>query len=163
LISSPAGVPISEVTDRAALPDGFRVYHPMAGEMNRRSSTAPSPSPAGSDSGPANRCGTGVAHHEHRPVGAATSFVIGDTVLLVRCLVVPEFRRRGVGTALTRARLAAAAHDGARRAVLSPSPDGYHLHLALGFDLVASPRNRWFYLRPPVDSEGPRLKAQRPR
>jgi hypothetical protein len=92
----------SEVTDSAALPDGFRVYRPMAGGTSRRSSTAPSPSPAellgrlGQRDGDL-RFGPGepmrhrVAHHEHRPVGATTSFLFGDAVLLVRCLVVPEF------------------------------------------------------------------------
>lgn len=32
-------------------------------------------------------------------------------------------------------------------AVFFPSPDGYHLHHSLGFDLAPVHPNRWFYLR----------------
>lgn len=145
-IGSPEGIQVSEVTDSAALPDGFGVYQADGWwdepeEFDRAVALA-----CRLGFGPGQPIRHWVAHHERRLVGAATSFVFGDTVLLVRCLVVPESRRRGVGTALTRARLAAAAHDGARSAVLSPSPDGYQLHHALGFDLRSTPRNRWFYL-----------------
>jgi GNAT superfamily N-acetyltransferase len=67
-------------------------------------------------------------------------------VVLVRCCVLPAHRRRGIGAALTRARLAAALTQGAHQAVLSPSPDGARLHESQGFALVPAPPDRWFYL-----------------
>lgn len=87
-----------------------------------------------------------VARDHGLAVGAATSFLFDATVLLVRCCVLPEYRRRGVATALTRAREHAALGQGATHAVFSPSPDGVRLHESLGFTLDATPANRWFYI-----------------
>ena len=88
-----------------------------------------------------------TAFHQQIPVGAATSFVFVDTVLLAYCCVSATWRRHGVGTALTRVRLAAAVNQGAVQGVLFPSPDGYQLHRTLGFDLMPVHPNRCFYLR----------------
>jgi hypothetical protein len=98
-IRSPDEIQISEITDSAALPDGFRVYQADGWwdepeEFDRALTLA-----YRLRFGPGQPTRHWVAHHVHRPVGAATSFLCGDTVLLIRCLVVPEFRRRGVGTA----------------------------------------------------------------
>jgi GNAT superfamily N-acetyltransferase len=87
-----------------------------------------------------------TARHQGVPVGAATSFQFDDAVLLVHCCVAAPWRRRGIGTALTRVRLAAAAGQGAVQAVLFPSPDGYHLHHSLGFELAPVRPDRCFYL-----------------
>lgn len=79
-------------------------------------------------------------------VGMASSFRFDDIVALTGCGVRAPFRRRGIATALTGCRLRAAFADGARSAILSPSPDGYELHRHLGFTLVPLPPDRWFYL-----------------
>jgi GNAT superfamily N-acetyltransferase len=87
-----------------------------------------------------------TARHQGVPVGAATSFQFDDAVLLAHVCVAAPWRRQGIGTALTRVRLAAAVSQGAVQAVLFPSPDGYHLHQSLGFGLAPVHPNRWFYL-----------------
>jgi hypothetical protein len=145
-IRSPDEIQISEITDSAALPDGFRVYQADGWWDEPEEFDRAPPLPTGSDSGPANR----------RATGWLTTCTVPSVRLHRSCAATPccsfavSSSQSSVGAAsgrrLTRARLAAAAHDGASHAVLSPSPDGYHLHCALGFDLVASPRNRWFYL-----------------
>ena len=89
-----------------------------------------------------------VAAFDGTPVGMASSFLVGDTVVLERCGVAATHRRHGIATALTDARLVAAVLAGARRAVLSPSPDGYELHRHLGFTLAPSHANRWFHIDP---------------
>jgi GNAT superfamily N-acetyltransferase len=142
-VEPPPGM-VNEVIDRAALRDSYRVYAADGwfdgpGELDLQI-------------GLADRLGFGrrvrhwVARHDGAAVGAATSFRFGDTIALVKCCVALPFRRRGIGTALTRARLAAAQRDGAVRAVVSPSPDGYQLHRFLGFELAPVPPDRWFYL-----------------
>lgn len=50
--------------------------------------------------------------------------------------VLPEHRRRGIGTALARHRLAAAAAAGIDRAVAALSSDGAHVYRSLGFESV---------------------------
>jgi GNAT superfamily N-acetyltransferase len=101
------------------------------------------------------RCGFGpgrairhwTAYHQQTPVGAATCFQFDDAALLVSCCVLEPWRRRGIGAALTRTSLTAAARHGAVQAVLGPSPEGYHLYHSLGFHLMPTRPNRWFYLR----------------
>jgi hypothetical protein len=147
-----AGLPapgwqISEVTDTQALRQNHRVYADdgwwdETGELDDRVETA-----ARLGFGPGRPIRHWTACHQGVSIGAATSFQFDDAVLLVHCCVVSRWRRHGIGTALTRVRLAAAAGQGAVRAVLSPSPDGYHLHHSLGFDLAPVHPNRWFYLR----------------
>lgn len=88
-----------------------------------------------------------TAFHRDIPVGAATSFRFEDAAFLVHCCVAPGERRHGVGTSLTRMRLAAAVDQGAVQAILFPSPDGYHLHRSFGFELAPVHPDRWFYLR----------------
>jgi GNAT superfamily N-acetyltransferase len=140
------GWQISEVTDAEALRQNHRIYADdgwwdESGELDHRVDVA-----ARLGFGPGRPIRHWTACHEGVPVGAATSFRFDDTVLLVHCCVVTRRRRQGIGTALTRVRLAAAAREGAVQAVLFPSPDGYHLHHSLGFDLAPVHPNRCFYL-----------------
>jgi GNAT superfamily N-acetyltransferase len=88
-----------------------------------------------------------VARRDGGVVGAATSFRFGTGVALVRCCVRKAARRRGIGTALSRARLEGAVSDGATHAVVAPSADGFRLHRSLGFVAVRVPPDRLFHLR----------------
>jgi hypothetical protein len=141
----PPGIRVAEVTDASALRDSYQVY--------RADSWYEEPNEFDLHLDVANRLGFGpghqvrhwVAQHDGNSVGAATSFLFSDTVMLVKCCVARRFRRRGIGTALSRTRLAAAYQESAGQAVLSPSPDGYQLHRSLGFALAPLPPNRWFY------------------
>jgi hypothetical protein len=137
---------ISEVTDAQALRQNQRVYADDGwwderGELDHRVEIA-----ARLGFGPGRPIRHWTACHQGVAVGAATSFQFDDAVLLVHCCVATRWRRRGIGTALTRVRLAAAAGQGAVQAVVFPSPDGYHLHNSLGFDLAPVHPNRCFYL-----------------
>ncbi|GAA0471276.1 hypothetical protein Ade02nite_34630 [Paractinoplanes deccanensis] len=138
---------ISEVTDVQALRENQRVYADDGwwgepGELDRRVDVA-----ARLGFGPGSPIRHWTAHHQGVPVGAATSFQFEDAVWLVHCCVTTGRRRHGIGTALTRVRLAAAARQGAVQAVAFPSPDGYHLHHALGFELAPVHPDRCFYLQ----------------
>ena len=136
-----------EVTDARALRENHRVYADDGwwdgpGELDRRVEVA-----VRLGFGPGRPVRHWTARHQGDAVGAATSFQFDDAVLLVHACVAAPWRRQGIGTALTRLRLAAAVSQGAVRAVLFPSPDGYHLHHSLGFSLAPVHPNRWFYLR----------------
>ena len=52
----------------------------------------------------------------------------------------PEFRRRGYGTALTWAAIAAARAMGARAALLGATPLGYPVYLKMGFTPICTMR-----------------------
>jgi GNAT superfamily N-acetyltransferase len=137
---------ISEVTDIRALRENQGVYAgdgwwAEPGELDHHVEVA-----ARLGFGPGRPVRHWTALHQGVPVGAATSFRFGDAVLLVHCCVAASWRRRGIGTALTRVRLAAAARQGAVRAVLFPSPDGYELHRSLGFEPAPVHPDRCFYL-----------------
>jgi GNAT superfamily N-acetyltransferase len=143
----PPGYQISEVTDAQALRENYGVYAAddwwdEPGELHHHVEIA-----ARLGFGPGRPIRHWTARHQDVPVGAATSFQFDDAVLLVHSCVAAPWRRQGIGTALTRVRLAAAINRGAVQAVLFPSPDGYHLHHCLGFDLAPVHPNRWFYLR----------------
>jgi hypothetical protein len=145
-LSAP-GWQISEVTDVQALRQSYRVYADDGwwdepSELDHRVEIA-----ARLGFGPRRPVRHWTACYQGVPVGAATSFQFDDAVLLLHCCVATRCRRHGIGTALTRVRLAAAACQGAVQAVLFPSPDGYHLHHCLGFGLAPVRPNRWFYLR----------------
>ncbi|BBH70126.1 hypothetical protein ACTI_68110 [Actinoplanes sp. OR16] len=138
--------PVDEVTSEAALRLNQGVYAgdgwwDQAGELDQRVEVA-----ARLGFGPDWPVRHWTAFDQGVPVGASTSFRFEDAVLLVHCCVAGPWRRRGIGTALTRVRLAAAAGQGAVQAVLFPSPDGCHLHDALGFATSPVPRDLCFYL-----------------
>jgi GNAT superfamily N-acetyltransferase len=122
----PPGWQITEVTDAQALRQNHRVYADDGwwdepGGLDHRVEFG-----ARLGFGPGRPIRHWTACHRGASVGAATSFRFDDAVLLVHCCVATGWRRHGIGTALTRVRLAAAAGQGAGRAVLFPSPDGYH-------------------------------------
>ncbi|MEU4623451.1 GNAT family N-acetyltransferase [Actinoplanes sp. NPDC023801] len=138
---------ILEVNDVPDLRRNQRVYAEDGwwdepGELDRRVETA---ARLGFGRGQPIRHWT--ACHQGVPVGAATSFQFDDGVWLVHCCVAKPWRRHGIGTALTRVRLAAATRRGAVRAVTFPSPDGYHLHHSIGFELAPIHPGRCFYLQ----------------
>ncbi|XVU28010.1 GNAT family N-acetyltransferase [Actinoplanes sp. CA-054009] len=146
LVSSFEASPsISEVTDAQQLRRNQRLYaddgwwtdHDQRVEVAARLGF-----------GPTHPIRHWTAIHEGTPVGAATSFQFDDAVLLVHSCVAADQRRRGIGTALTRTRLTAAAGRGAAQAVLFPTPDGYNLHHSLGFELTPVHPDRCFYLQP---------------
>ncbi len=138
---------IREVTDAHGLRENHRVYADDGwwdepGELDDHVEVA-----GRLGFGPGRPIRHWTSFHRDIPVGAATSFRFEDAVFLVHCCVAPRRRRHGAGTTLTRVRLAAAVGQGAVQAVLFPSPDGYHLHRSLGFDLAPVHPDRWFYLR----------------
>ncbi len=140
------GWQISEVTDTLALRQNQRVYADDGwwadpGGLDHRVEVA-----ARLGFGPGRPIRHWTASHQGVPVGAGTSFQFDDAALLVHCCVSTHWRRRGIGTALTQVRLAAAAREGAVQAVLFPSPDGYRLHHSLGFELAPVHPDRCFYL-----------------
>ena len=141
------GWQISEATDTRTLRENHRVYADdgwwdKPGELDHHIEVA-----ARLGFGPDQPIRHWTARHQDVPIGAATSFQFGDAVLLAHACVAAPWRRQGIGTALTRVRLAAAVGKGAVQAVLFPSPDGYHLHHSLGFGLAPVHPDRWFYLR----------------
>lgn len=143
----PPGCQIHEVTDARAVRENHRVYADdgwwdETGELDHHIDVT-----IRLGFGPGRPVRHWTARHQGAAVGAATSFQFGDAVLLVHACVAAPLRRQGIGTALTQARLAAAVNQGTVQAVLSPSPDGYHLHQSLGFELAPVHPNRWFYLR----------------
>jgi GNAT superfamily N-acetyltransferase len=77
-----------------------------------------------------------VASLGGRPVGMARGWRSGHVVEVVDVAVRRAARRRGVGTALVSGVLVWGARHGAREVVAAPSPDGWRLFRALGFENV---------------------------
>jgi hypothetical protein len=71
------------------------------------------------------------------PVGAAMSYRTDDAVGIFGVTTVASMRRRGYGTALTRAAMLV---DSGLPSVLAPSPEGERLYLRLGFEHVGELR-----------------------
>lgn len=149
----PAGVEVREVLDEAG-----RVAHVdvFAGDGWFEAADRDAELALARRLGPGDGVRRWVALDGVGPVGAASSVLVKgtDVVSLDGLCVVHPHRRRGIGTALTRARLRAAAADGARRVHLSPSPDGAALHGALGLTARPTPPDRWFYSPTPADGLG---------
>lgn len=82
----------------------------------------------------------------NQPVGFASSYLHGHVVDLCNLAVLSSRRREGIGRALVSARLAAAAERGATIIVSAPSPDGWVLQQALGFESVPVIPDTCFYL-----------------
>ena len=74
---------------------------------------------------------------EGKPVGAAMSYRTGEAVGIFGVTIVPSMRRRGYGTALTRA--AMLLHSGLP-SILAPSPEGEQIYRRLGFEHVGELR-----------------------
>jgi hypothetical protein len=75
-----------------------------------------------------------------RPVAAAMSYRTDDAIGVFGVTTVASARRRGYGTAMTRAAIVA---DSGLPSVLSPSPDGESLYRRLGFRPVGELRKWW--------------------
>jgi GNAT superfamily N-acetyltransferase len=73
---------------------------------------------------------------EGRPVGATLAIRTGDVGGVYAVETLPEARRRGVGTAVTWACVAAARAWGCRTVVLQASDMGLPVYLAMGFRTV---------------------------
>lgn len=70
------------------------------------------------------------------PVARAMALVTGELAGVFNVTVRPGYRRKGFGTAITNAALAAGARDGATAAMLATTPMGYRLYRRLGFEPV---------------------------
>jgi GNAT superfamily N-acetyltransferase len=78
------------------------------------------------------RCFLGLLGGE--PVAASMLAPAGGVAGVYNVATLPSVRRRGIGTALTRAAMAAARADGHRWAVLLAEPAGEGIYRALGFE-----------------------------
>ena len=72
-----------------------------------------------------------------KPIGAAMSYRTDDAVGIFGVTTIPSMRRRGYGTALTRA--AMLAHSGLP-SILAPSPEGEQVYRRLGFEHIGGLR-----------------------
>jgi ribosomal protein S18 acetylase RimI-like enzyme len=74
---------------------------------------------------------------EGEPVGAAMSYRTDEAVGIFGVTTIPSMRRRGYGTALTRAAMLA---DSGLPSILAPSPEGEQVYRRLGFEHVGELR-----------------------
>jgi ribosomal protein S18 acetylase RimI-like enzyme len=74
-----------------------------------------------------------LARLDGRPVATAAQFFWGGLAAIWWVTTIPDFRRRGVATAITRAALADAAGLGYRAAMLESPPDSVPMYRRLGF------------------------------
>ena len=74
-----------------------------------------------------------VGYVRGRPVATSRVVCLGSTVEISGVVTVPDARRRGYGTALTRAAVAAGRERGCTSAMLTASSSGYPLYVRLGF------------------------------
>jgi GNAT superfamily N-acetyltransferase len=72
-----------------------------------------------------------------KPIGAAMSYRTDDAVGIFGVTTIPSMRRRGYGTALTRAAMLA---DSGLPSILAPSPEGEQVYRRLGFEHVGELR-----------------------
>jgi ribosomal protein S18 acetylase RimI-like enzyme len=80
-----------------------------------------------------------LARLQGQPVGVSQLF-LGQRAAGLYCVaVLPELRRRGIGSALTLRPLLAARALGYEVGVLGPSPEGQSMYRRLGFEFFASP------------------------
>lgn len=80
-----------------------------------------------------------LARLDGQPVGVAQVFLGQRAAGLYSVAVLPSFRRRGIGTALTLVAFSAARAAGYAIGVLGPSPEGQPMYRRLGFELFPSP------------------------
>ncbi len=97
-----------------------------------------------------------VAIHKEIEVGTATVIPYEDAFGWIGMVLVdPDFRRRGIGTALLRAALALTEPQGCAR--LDATPQGQHLYVRLGFSAehrLVRMRRRGDAARPPASPGG---------
>ena len=131
----PPGVEIRRVTDEAGSAD-FRLatLDGSAGfEAERAAADAVFGDPAGLV-GPA--VAAFVAYADGVPAAAALSFTEKHVSRIAWVATAPPHRRRGLGTAVTRAAVCAGIDLGARFAVLESSPAGESVYRAMGFRAI---------------------------
>jgi GNAT superfamily N-acetyltransferase len=93
-----------------------------------------------------------LARVDGSPVGAAYSFYDGAaadakaTGGIFNMEVLPQFRRRGLGTALLSAVAQEAAAAGAQELALNATPEGYELYSRRGFELIGRGQTWWLRL-----------------
>jgi GNAT superfamily N-acetyltransferase len=87
-----------------------------------------------------------LARRAGRAIALASIQLQGGAACLVHLGVLPGERGRGVGRALARAALHAAAESGCRQALVEPDPDALAFFGRLGFRVVAWPPDRTWYL-----------------
>ena len=90
-----------------------------------------------------------VGYVAGQPVATSRVSGHGDVADLMGVVTHPDFRRRGYGTALTWAAIAAARTMGARSALLTATPLGYPVYLKMGFTPICTMRT---YEPPPADA-----------
>jgi ribosomal protein S18 acetylase RimI-like enzyme len=87
-----------------------------------------------------------LALDQDQPVGFASSHLDVNVIDLCNLGVAASYRRRGIGRALTAARLADAAARGATTVVSAPGREGWRIQQALGFRRVPVIADTCFYL-----------------
>lgn len=87
-----------------------------------------------------------VAFLENMPVGCFAVVITSGGAAIEHVVTVAEYRRRGIGTALTAAALNIASQQGAAIAALTASPDGRSIYEQIGFREVDRVRR----FRPPA-------------
>jgi ribosomal protein S18 acetylase RimI-like enzyme len=90
-----------------------------------------------------------VVRRDGRPVGMVSTFVHGDTAVVLDLEVLEEHRRQGIGRAL----LACALAGGPEHVVLGPTPESIPFYRRLGFELRPALKDRCYYL--PAGTGGP--------
>lgn len=86
------------------------------------------------------------SHSRRRFAGRAWSHLNGETAGVFDMQVWPQFQRRGLGSGLLRAVVAAAAEAGASNAVLNATPEGKLLYESCGFRQIGAGITWWLHL-----------------
>jgi GNAT superfamily N-acetyltransferase len=142
----PAGVEVEEVSDESGLEAWLDVAQACGwfGEPATRDGQGRLYASLGL--GPDRPIRHWLARRNGEAVGMATALFRPDAMLLEHLAVLPNERRRGIGTALALARLREATRLGCETAVLGPTADSQPFYESLGFSLTSSPPRRWYYL-----------------
>jgi GNAT superfamily N-acetyltransferase len=82
-----------------------------------------------------------VAYLDERPVATSRVSGLGDVADIMGVVTRPEHRRRGFGTAMTWAAIAAARAIGCRAFLLTASEMGYPVYVKMGFSRVCTLRS----------------------
>lgn len=122
-----------------------RHVHPSHGSSRSQNTCVP---PYLSDKARARWDGSlwhAVAWMDSKPVGAGVAYQIGEVAGLFDIAVLEEYRRRGIGAAVTNALLELAQRHGCRRAVLNATPMGELLYRRLGFISAGWGQTYWLH------------------
>ncbi len=134
-VPAPSGVEVRRVVDEAGVEDFRTADREGFGEDDQGRAAVDSAFRApGSLLHPA--VAGFVAYVDGVPAAAAMSFTDLDITRVGWVGTVPAFRRRGLGTAVTRAAVLAGFDAGASLAALESSPDGLPVYLSMGFRTI---------------------------